>query len=463
MSIENGGTFASAMVSIFLYLSLTITCAYFANKFWDRENKTMRGGRYAMPKFVFFVVLGLSTLFDLPSFIGCVIHAGPTDCVWNDQSYQFCWACHLIASCGYAFAIITPSILWSDIAQQKDGNFLNSSSPLDPVKIFFRVSFFLYCVVISVTIIGAIIYSKASDESSYSGSNEIGNLFSNCLTPIMLFVITVGCVWSGRRLAAYVRRVQLGTVTQMKIIRKLNFTMTLIATTYGVRAMLVLSLYNNMPDPYTDAFQPTQYYPVWMILTQWLPYILCSYSLVNSMRFKEEGKPSNKKLRGTLGQTAINTEANTHTYTDFNTLSRNSPRKSNTSPIPINNNTTSTSASASASRTGASFSIESGDTRSPFDHTLSNDSTATSVDESVTDNKTLDFLLTVASENDLNRKDNFFNGSGTDSVAQSPNDDDSAIDHFFTTSAMNRSNAHANSNTGSGAGVTKQPSFLFGK
>jgi len=461
MAIQHDGTFASAMVSIFLYLSLTITCIYFANKFWDRENHTMRGGRYAMPKFVFFVVLGLSTLFDLPSFIGCVIHEGPTDCVWNDQSYQFCWACHLIASCGYAFAIITPSILWSDIVQQKDGNFFNSSSPLDSVKIFFRVSFFLYCVVITATIVGAIIYSKASDESSYSGSNEVGNLFSNCLTPIMLFVITVGCVWSGRRLAAYVRNAHLGTVTQMKIIRKLNFTMILIATTYGVRAMLVLSLYNNMPDPYTDAFEPTQYYPVWMILTQWMPYILCSYSLVNSMRFKEEGKPSNKKLRGTLGQTAVNTDINTHTYTDFNTLSRNSPKRS-TSPVPIINNTISNSHSA---RTGVSFSVESGDTRSPFDHTLSNDSAATSADESVIDDKTLDFLLTVASENDLNRKESFFDQSDADSVAQSPVDEETGIDHFFTASALHRSNANngTGANNGNSSGVAKQPSFLFGK
>lgn len=420
MSIVEQGNFASAFISLFLYLSLTCTCVYFANKFWDRETQTMRGGRYAMPKFIFFVVLGVSAMFDLPSFFGCLIHGGPSGCVWDDGSYQFCWACHLVASCGYAFAIITPSILWSDIVQQKDGNFINSSSPLDAVKIFFRVAFFLYCSVIAVTIIGAIIYSKASDESSYSSSNDVGNLFGNLLTPITLFVITLGCVWSGKRLQNYVRNVQLGTDTQMKIIRKLNSTMMLIATTYGVRAMLVLSLYNHMPQPYIDAFEPTHYYPVWMILTQWLPYIVCSYSLVNSMRFKEEGKPSEKKLKGTLG--AGGASAN-------DLEGRNSPRK-------MGNNI--------SNRSNTSFSIESGDTRSPFDHTLSNDSADSSVDKTQSaDNKTLDFLLTVASEKS---KDIY--------LAQSPYDEDSSIDHFFTASAMKARESHS-------AVVTKQSSFRF--
>ena len=423
MSIKEPGNFASAFISLFLYLSLSCTCAYFANKFWDRETRTMRGGRYAMPKFIFFVVLGVSALFDLPSFFGCLIYGGPSACVWDDGSYQFCWACHLVASCGYAFAIITPSILWSDIIQQKDGNFLNSSSPLDAVKIFFRIAFLLYCSVIAATIVGAIIYSKASDESSYSSSNDVGNLFGNLLTPITLFVITLGCVGSGKRLQDYVRSVHLGTVTQMKIIRKLNFTMMLIATTYGMRAMLVLSLYKHMPQPYIDVFQPTHYYPVWMILTQWLPYIVCSYSLVNSMRFKEEGKPSEKKLRGTLG-------AGGGSAGDLE--GRNSPRK-------VGNNINNAS-----SRSNMSFSIESGDTRSPFDHTLSNDSTASSVDNTnSTDNKTLDFLLTVASEKN---KDMY--------LAQSPCDEESSIDHFFTQNALTTRESHPS------MGV-KEASFRF--
>lgn len=431
MHIVRNANFASAMISIFLYVSLTVTCMYIARKFWDPETNTLRGGRYAMPKFVFFVVLGTSTLFDLPSFIGCVAHGGPPSCVWNDASYAFCWSCHLIASCGYAFAIITPSILWSDIIQQKDGNFFNSSSPLDSIKIFFRVSYGLYCAVIAMTIMGVILYSKSSNEAQYSNSNVVGAI-SNCLSPILLFVITVGCVWCGTQLQAYVRNVQLGTATQVKIIRKLNITMILIATTYGVRAMLVLSLYGKMPNDYIHTFKPTQYYPLWVILTQWMPYILCSYSLVNSMRFKEEGKVSSKKARASAAAGAAATAAGLE-------AGQNSPAKSHRTGGSLRPNT--------------SFSIESGladDVRSPFDHTKSDDSGALTADESA-DGKTLDFLLAAVTETHSNNKNSYFNHEDGEDLSASPMEEHS-IDHFFSTSALQaRSNASMASSVASSA------------
>ena len=409
MRIVRTANFVAAFISIFLYLSLTITCYYFANKFWDRENNTLRGGRYAMPKFVFFVVLGISSLFELPSFIGCVSHGGPSSCVWNDSSYAFAWCCHLIATCGYSFAIITPSILWSDIVQQKDGNFFNSISPLDSIKIFFRTSFILYCAVILMMIIGVCMYSKSSNEAQYSNSNAVGAI-GNCLTPTLLFVITLGCVWSGRSLQSYIRNVQLGTVTQMKIIRKLNTTMILIATTYGMRAMLVLSLFGQMPDAYIDAFKPVRDYPVWLLLTQWLPYLLCSFSLVNSMRFKEEGnKPASGRHSSAL---AAGLEEG-----------RNSPSKVN--------KTAALGGSSGSLHHNTSFSIESDPTKSPFDHTHSNDSSA---HLSSVDGKTLDYLLTVASENS-NKHSYFHHDDDEDDQGTSPAEGGS-LDHFFTTSAL---------------------------
>jgi hypothetical protein len=421
MKLVRGANFAAAFVSIFLYLSLAITCFYFANKFYDRETSSLRGGRYALPKFIFFVVLGCSTLFDLPSFIGCVAHGGPSSCVWNDTSYAFCWCCHLVATCGYSFAIITPSILWSDIVQQKDGYFLNSASPLDSIKIFFRISYFLYCAVILMTIIGVAMYSRSSNEAQYSNSNAVGAV-GNCLTPILLFVITLGCVYSGRVLADYIRNVQLGSATQIKIIRKLNFTMMLIATTYGVRAMLVLSLYGQMPTAYINAFKPARDYPVWLFLTQWLPYVLCSFSLVNSMRFKEEGKTASKRLPpGTVpaGSPSLGAVED----------GRNSPARIN-KPL--------TAQAGAGGHPGGglprtSFSIEGDITKSPFDHTLSNDS---STHPSSTDGKTLDFLLAVASE--TSQKHSYFHHDqeeDEEAPGASP-EQGSGMDHFFTTSAL---------------------------
>lgn len=232
--------------------------------------------------------------------------------------------------------------------QQKDGNFLNSASPLDSIKIFFRISYGLYCAVILMTIIGVCLYSKSSNEAQYSNSNAVGAI-GNCLTPTLLFVITLGCVYSGWQLQEYIRNVQLGTVTQMKIIRKLNFTMMLIATTYGVRAMLVLSLYGQMPAAYIDAFKPARDYPVWLLLTQWLPYVVCSYSLVNSMRFKEEGKTSSRRLPpGTVPDVSVTVEDG-----------RNSPSKVTRAALQSMNNGNSTSGPLRTS-----FSIEGDATKS---------------------------------------------------------------------------------------------------
>ena len=290
MRIINEATFTSATISIFLYLSLLGTCIYYALRFWKAVNGTIQGGGlYSKPKFIFFVILGLSALLDLPTFLACVGKGGPTDCIWNDASYAFVWSCHLIATCGYLYAVITPSILWSDIIRQKDGNFWNSGSPLDGTKIFFRITYVIYCCVIITNVLGVIIYSKSSNESQYSDSNALGAI-NNCLMPVMLVVVTFGCFWSGIRLRHYVMNVQLGSTTQLRVLFKLNFTMIIICASYTMRALLVMSLYNDIPQSYVSVMDETWHYPLWMALTQWVPFLLCSFCLVNEMKFKGLGK-----------------------------------------------------------------------------------------------------------------------------------------------------------------------------
>jgi hypothetical protein len=479
MDRSRKANFAMAFLSILIYSSLAITCFYFANKFWDRKSNSLRGGRYARPKFVFFVVLGSSALLDLPSFIGCVAHQGPSSCVWNETSYAFCWCCHLIAACGYSFAIITPSILWSDIVQQKDGNFWNSVSPLDPIKIFFRVCYVAYCAIILLTVVGVILFSRASDESEFSNSNSVG-VISNCLQPIFLFLITLGCVWCGRSLQSYVRNVQLGTATQLKIIRKLNFTMVLIATTYGLRAMLVLTLYGEMPAAYQDAFAPLRYYPTWLLLTQWLPYIVCSYSLVNSMRFKEEdknpaagggGSGGTALENSTSNTTAANTAANAATGVIAIPSGVHMDESGMYSFTSGHSHRVKRSATTMSVESGRSVgSVESGAgggaVKSPFDHSLSNDMTSGAALTDSVAGETLDCLLASVVQQEggggtLSQKNNFFShgseGTGSQDMSESPYEGGGStlMDHFFTANALlARSNKAAllKQNSSSGLG-----------
>jgi hypothetical protein len=162
------------------------------------------------------------------------------------------------------------------------------------------VTYVLYCCVIFTNVMGVIIYSRSSDESNYSDSNALGAI-NNCLMPIMLVVITFGCFWSGLRLRQYVMNVQLGNAVQLRILLKLNFTMIMICASYVVRAILVMSLYQDIPQPYVHALHWTWQYPIWMPLTQWVPFVLCSFCLVNEMKFHGVGKGGAKPVGSTGG------------------------------------------------------------------------------------------------------------------------------------------------------------------
>lgn len=277
-------SFVMAMISVGLYSALAITCFYFASKFWDRETNTLRTGRYVTPKFTFFVVLGISAVFDLPTFLTCAAKGAPDSCEWGTRSYDFCWCMHLLATVGQQYAVITPLILWSDIIHHRDGLFFNTKSQLDSVKVFFRVIWILYCCVIVMTILGVIMYPNSNDTTQISDG----------LMPLMLLSIALGCLFTGIRLQQHVIKVHLANDTQRRFLLQLNFLMLFITCSYALRAVMVLSLFDPMPAVYKDAFLPVGAYALWLPMTQWLPFVFCSFCLVHNMRFKGAGT-SNRK------------------------------------------------------------------------------------------------------------------------------------------------------------------------
>lgn len=115
-------------------------------------------------------------------------------------------------------------------------------------------------------------------------SHSFGEI-SELISPILLSLITIGCLWSGIRLQRYVINVQLGNSTLIRILMHLNFTMFLIVATYGLRALLVLTLYSGMASYYKKALEPISgVYISWIITTRWMPSIFCSLCLVNEMK-----------------------------------------------------------------------------------------------------------------------------------------------------------------------------------
>lgn len=86
----------------------------------------------------------------------------------------------------------------------------------------------------------------------------------------------------------------------IRILMHLNLTMFLIVATYGLRALLVLTLYSGMSSYYKKAFEPISgVYISWIITTRWMPSVFCSLCLVNEM--KRHGPNSSSDSSGGNG------------------------------------------------------------------------------------------------------------------------------------------------------------------
>eukprot|EP01032_Pedospumella_encystans_P012940 gene12940-14931_t len=181
---------------------------------------------------------------------------------------------------------MSTAILWSDVLQQKDGNFFNTAHPLDKMKFRFRVAIVAYFLIVIVTLLVVFILEGAEGHSSsHDHSHGIGAV-SYCLVPAILVLITTGCFSAGLRLQAHVISAQIDSVMLKKIMFKLNTTLFCIFASYIIRALMLLSLYSRIPSGYSDTFKVTWHYSIWVPLTQWFPYIFCSFCLVDQMKFR---------------------------------------------------------------------------------------------------------------------------------------------------------------------------------
>jgi hypothetical protein len=218
MKVDHDASFVVAWVSIVLYGSLSAVCLRQASTFRRVLRGELEGGQYAKAKFIFFLVMGVSALFELPVYIGCVSKGGPNSCYWDeDGTHNLAWCFHLVATCGFLYCIISTSILWSDIIQQKDGSVFFSMSSLDETKIFFRGAWLVYCLFVLVTMIAVMVNECTHHASEAHGhTHEIGAV-AYCVWPIMLVLVTGGCFVSGTRLQQHVLQTQMDASTLRKV------------------------------------------------------------------------------------------------------------------------------------------------------------------------------------------------------------------------------------------------------
>lgn len=206
-------------------------------------------GKYDDTKMLFFAVLALSAIFDTPFFIGCIYENGPTDCEWDNESFTVCWALHILALCGYAFCVGIPSVLWSDIIADKDGLLFFSKQRHTFIKTFFLCSIGCYVLLQVAGVIAILITFHSNDSSSLNNNTFYG--VSSIAEPIIMSMISGGCLWSGFRLQRYVYRAQLKSEKLLKLLFHLNFIMFLITFTYLFRAFLVITLFLDVRSVHT--------------------------------------------------------------------------------------------------------------------------------------------------------------------------------------------------------------------
>eukprot|EP01038_Epipyxis_sp_PR26KG_P008937 gene8937-12052_t len=263
-------SFNLAIVSIFLFASVTLTSTYYMIKFFKiRQNKKKYNfaydlGRYDEPKLFFFVVLTITSILDIPLYVACAAVGGPKNCAWDGVLYITTYSMHLIAVSGYAVCIIAPAILWSDIINQKDGKLWFTESPLDSTKIIFRILSIVYFI-----------------SDFFNAISSAYNVIDEIIEPVLIFLICVGCFWCGIRLQKYVMKVQLGFEKEISFLVRLNITMLIIVISYLLRGVFVLGL--ALPQPYRRTLACK--YGAWLLLTRWIPHIFCSFCLINLMRY----------------------------------------------------------------------------------------------------------------------------------------------------------------------------------
>lgn len=292
-----------ALLSIIFYLSLSLVSIIYhlkfeylnnitttkspplnSSEFENNSNSTINTsmGKFDKIKSKFFLVLFLSSLLELPFYIGCIAYGGPDFCYYESIWNGIGWFLHLIAICGFAFTIIVPSVIWLDLLNKKDGKLFFSHFPVDNTKRYFQILLISYLLISLIDIIGGIFYFRVSDPSYYA-SNVLIDSICTFLEPFLIFFISFGCLFTGIRLQRYVLKSGLNFQILIKFIFSLNLTMLLITSSYFARAIMIYQLVIFIPSEAQITIKYT--YFVWIFMTRWLPNIFCSFCLVNMMRF----------------------------------------------------------------------------------------------------------------------------------------------------------------------------------
>lgn len=291
-------------ISIILYGLLSLTSLYY----WFRLRKNRNiditkiesvKAQYIISKqqfareskSFFFFVLFLSSLFDIPFYVGCLTDGGPHhECVWGGAWHTVVWSFHLLALFGYTLCLGIPLFLWSDVLNGRDGRIWKSAHSADATKKFLRASVFLYLLLEIASIVSLLL--NGSDE--YFGSNTYRHIFM-VAEPALISCISIVWLSMGIRLQLYVRSVKFNKEAELRILFFVNLVMFSIVVSFLMRAVLLVLVNYHVLNLGGKTFP----YLLWVLLTRWMPYIYCSFMLIYILQRSESSSGSKMKYQGT--------------------------------------------------------------------------------------------------------------------------------------------------------------------
>jgi hypothetical protein len=232
------------------------------------------GSKISNCRRLFFGVLSVSALLDLPVWFLCIGYMGPSTCVMETVFFKVFQCFHMLALCGYAFCLGITTILWSDIlTENEDKPIIDFKNPDIGRKLFY--SFFLLYFLNEFTVILSIcLWMDEKDPNKFLESNEVYQ-FSDFTEPFLICVLAGGCLFTGVRLQRYVLSVRLGTRLQREFLVQLNGVLFLVTACYLARAILIFTLFYDFGSDDLSGIS----FAVWTLCTRWMPNVGSSLCL----------------------------------------------------------------------------------------------------------------------------------------------------------------------------------------
>lgn len=232
------------------------------------------GSKISNCRRLFFGILSISAMLDIPVWLLCIGFEGPSTCVMETPFFKIFQCFHMLALCGYATCLGITTLLWSDIlTDNEDKPIIDFKTP-DNGRKFFYALFALYFFNELTVILSILLWMDTEDPNEFMESNDVYGV-SAFTEPFLICLLAGSCLFTGVKLQQYVVSVRLGSHLQREFLIQLNVVLFSVTSCYLLRAVFVFT----MAYDFNSAELRGLSFAVWTLCTRWLPNVGASLCL----------------------------------------------------------------------------------------------------------------------------------------------------------------------------------------